>query len=374
MRHDIDPWLGIADTFHSAAFGHVAWTAALGALGAATGSSHGALVCYGSARAVDLNLITGVESDYAEEFVAHGGGDPARNPRLRAAMDARLLAPYSDLDFMSPDAIANEPFYQDFLVRRDIPHFCAAVLDRSPTSVVAVGVGRTAAEGEIEAAQRRLFKMVAPHVRNAYLTQLALNDQGYRLVAGALGQLTIAAFICDEQRRVKATTPLGEAVASEESVLRIRRGYLAPIRHPDVEEFAAALRPVAQCRDVPGRPFARSLVVHDSAERPSVVDVIALPTSPGTLQTSPHMLVISRDHARRRHGPSDDTRTLQAAYRLAPAEAQVAVGIASGLTVEEIARNRGVAVATVRVQLRAVFEKMGVRRQADLIILVNRLR
>lgn len=370
-----DNWLEIADAFHEAAFGQRSWYAALEGLADATGSTRAGLISFGPACAVDLNLLTRAPPDLAAEYAARGGGDPDLNPRLRAALAAPLLRPFTEADFNDRGSLARNPFYRDFLLPNDLAHLGAAVLERTGTSLSAVHVVRTEAEGALPAPTRRLLGAFAPHVRTAFRAQRTLRDEGNRLVAGALGQLTLAGFICDEHRRVRATTPLGEAVASEESILRIRRGYLAPARHADVEEFAATLHQVARCREIPGQPFARSLIVHDAKDQPAILDVIALPMIAGSLADGADLLVLARDHARRRGATGDDgARMLQAAYRLAPAEAQIALAIADGLTAEEIARNRGVAVATVRVQLRMVFEKMGIRRQADLIILVNRLR
>ena len=48
------------------------------------------------------------------------------------------------------------------------------------------------------------------------------------------------------------------------------------------------------------------------------------------------------------------------------AEADVAYMIADGRTTTEIAEARGVSINTIRTQMKEVFRKAGVRRQADL--------
>jgi DNA-binding CsgD family transcriptional regulator len=54
-------------------------------------------------------------------------------------------------------------------------------------------------------------------------------------------------------------------------------------------------------------------------------------------------------------------------FDLTPAEARVAHGIAAGKTVNEVANEAGLAATTVRQQLKSVFGKTGVSRQADLV-------
>lgn len=64
---------------------------------------------------------------------------------------------------------------------------------------------------------------------------------------------------------------------------------------------------------------------------------------------------------------------LRRVYGLTGAEADVAVALAAGATLKEIAEKRGSQLQTVRVQLKATLAKTGVRRQPELAALVNRL-
>lgn len=57
-------------------------------------------------------------------------------------------------------------------------------------------------------------------------------------------------------------------------------------------------------------------------------------------------------------------------FRLSPAEAEVAVGLAGGSELTEIAAKRGVSLHTARAQLAAAMTKTGVRRQAELVAAV----
>lgn len=61
---------------------------------------------------------------------------------------------------------------------------------------------------------------------------------------------------------------------------------------------------------------------------------------------------------------------LQRLFHLTPAEARVAHAVASGDTVNALADKLGLSRETIRAQLKTVFVKTGVRRQADLIALL----
>ena len=60
-------------------------------------------------------------------------------------------------------------------------------------------------------------------------------------------------------------------------------------------------------------------------------------------------------------------RTIRDSFGLTPAETRLAARLKDGLTLKESAEDLNVSLNTVRNQLRAVFEKMGLNRQSDLV-------
>jgi DNA-binding CsgD family transcriptional regulator len=62
---------------------------------------------------------------------------------------------------------------------------------------------------------------------------------------------------------------------------------------------------------------------------------------------------------------------VQSLFDLTPTEARVARNLASGKTTEDIASDSGVAVSTVRTQVRSVLEKTGCSRQVEVISLLS---
>ncbi len=61
---------------------------------------------------------------------------------------------------------------------------------------------------------------------------------------------------------------------------------------------------------------------------------------------------------------------LVSVYSLTPSEAQVAISIVNGQSIDEIAKNSSHSVHTIRCHLKATFKKMGVSRQSELIKLL----
>jgi DNA-binding CsgD family transcriptional regulator len=67
-----------------------------------------------------------------------------------------------------------------------------------------------------------------------------------------------------------------------------------------------------------------------------------------------------------RPSPIEDDK-LAEVYQLTPAEAQVAISIANGLSVDEAAMMNNVAVSTIRSQLKSIYRKLGINRQTELV-------
>lgn len=68
-----------------------------------------------------------------------------------------------------------------------------------------------------------------------------------------------------------------------------------------------------------------------------------------------------------------DVGTIKDLFGLTSTEARVAINIGSGDDVSEIAATHGVSIGTIRNQLKAVFAKMGVNRQSELVRLLHRI-
>ncbi|MBI3513246.1 MAG: helix-turn-helix transcriptional regulator, partial [Proteobacteria bacterium] len=101
------------------------------------------------------------------------------------------------------------------------------------------------------------------------------------------------------------------------------------------------------------------------------ITVLVTPIGPTTtlnnLAPVSAALVLVHDPARQLAHPS---KRLRARFGLTQAETALAHALLDGKRLAEIATERGVSIETVRTQLRALFRKTGVSRQADLMRLL----
>ena len=310
----------VVASFQAAGLGEISWLTALEELARLTGSMGGELIGLGDRAAVPFNWMTGVASEAAVEFVAAGGGCPRVNSRVRIGMAAPELAVLDESAFTSAEDATRFPAYGEWLRRHDLGFICLSPLLRQDRLLVGLALMRNEAQGNVTAEQRRAFGVVAPHVRAAVRTQMAIDDRGLGLASNLLDALSSALFVCDGQGRVLSLSPAAEAIVLAGGPLRMTRGVLAAARETETTILRAAIaQAAAGCGSI--RPPARPVVVRDAdGNRPALVEVCAAPGEYALRFGSAALVSV------RNPGP-DEGRLADAAralFRLTPAEALVA--------------------------------------------------
>jgi DNA-binding CsgD family transcriptional regulator len=104
-----------------------------------------------------------------------------------------------------------------------------------------------------------------------------------------------------------------------------------------------------------------------TGQRPLVLHAVHLGNQ---VLSGPHTVIILVDLEITPHLLPD---TLQKIFGLTPAEAKLAIEIAAGQSLDDIAEAHHVSVATARKQLASVFAKTYTHRQAELVALLARV-
>jgi DNA-binding CsgD family transcriptional regulator/PAS domain-containing protein len=369
MVRDDEQWLTLADQFQQAAIDGRTWYDAIAAFAAATGSEHGQLVCMASDGTMPLNLLTNVDPGLPAAFVEAGGSDPRINPRRRAGIARPPLTILAESDFITPDAMKQDQHYQEFAVPWDVPFICLTTLEQRSDLLVGLATIRTRRQGHIDDEARRIFASIAPHVRSAVRTSLALGSSNDALLANVFEALSIPAFLCNRQGMVRRLTPAAEQLLTA-SGLRLRHGKLTAVLPVEAAALSDSIEAAAIGPAI-GGPSSRAMLIH-SVQRDAVplsLDVLSLPRSGLSFAVDSRVLVLARNagsQARR-------TTLLQTIYGLTPAELETAQLLIEGRSPQDIANQRQVAVGTVRAQIKALFAKTGSSRQIDLVARLGRL-
>lgn len=345
------------------------WPDALNAIADACGARSGQFINLDDQGAIRAHWLTRMPEDVTRDIAAFGLTDPGANPRLRIGLRAPVLQAVADQDHVDRDARARHPIYAELFDRYDVAFNCQAVVLREPGRLVRMSVSRTARQGPLDAQAFRAFAALTPHVQTAARFQAALETAWIDASVRTLDVMATPGFLIDTSGRVAAASEAGERLAMQGEVVAIRGGRLAAARPEDAEALDARIQAALEHARTRRLTTGPALRLRDRLGGPGLAFEIQPLAGPAGLNDGAAVLVAARAAA----AAPDRLEHLRAVYGLSQAEAEVAVALADGLSVERIAADRGVSASTVRSQLRAMFAKMDIHRQGELVARVRDL-
>lgn len=355
--------IAIADQFMDAAFGRGSWIEALRSLAEAAGSSRGQLIGIGSGNAPYFNWCNDFPEAATAQFHSDASDDLSENLRVVAGTNDGELTLRTEEDYRAATVLVPHSRYLDLAYTYDIPHGCQTNLLVGPGSLVGLALLRSERDGISTRQDQATFAALAPFVRSAVRTQLALEHNGASLIAGAMDQVRIPLLLCDGDGRVLSMTASAEA-AVRDGAIRVVHGRVEGERNVDTAAMRQAIARHANAAALPLESFALGMA--GPGRLPTIIDIGRI-GKPGYRMSSTVMLIVrsgSRWHQTAR-------RLLEGSYGLSPAEADVALRLASGDSRSAIADDRKASAETVRTQLKAAFSKLGVGREIELSAMLN---
>ena len=230
---------------------------------------------------------------------------------------------------------------------------------------------RRASEPRFKATERQLLTLLTPHLSRAIEIYAKLNRMTSErdLYAGAVNQLSVASIILDEQGRMLTTNAVGRALLDQGEGLSLRDGHLHIEGRNINKELQEALTSIIREQLHGETSVVRALRVPRPGGRSDLGLVVRpVPASQWSEgQVSPSAAVFISDPDLQE---STSRPILGALFELTPAEANLATLLARGLSLAQVSVAQNVSQHTARAQLKSIFAKTGVSRQAELVRLV----
>jgi DNA-binding CsgD family transcriptional regulator len=351
--------VSLSDGFHNAALTGKGWSEALERLASATGSPCSELIGFDD-RGVMFHWVVGMSEDGLAALEAINGHDPRINSRVRIGGKAPILSVMTEADFDTAADMTADPGYRAWIEDHGTRFLCLAPLWRDQNRLVGLSVARTPTEGNVDREAHDLFARVAPHVRAAARTMMALGDRAAGVLAESLGGIEIAAFVCDGDGRVHAASAPADMLVETNRWLMVRRNHLHACAERDRLRLAAAIQRAATTHDA-APPHGLVLSSHPSGER-MLLEITRLPGE--TMMRSGRVLIVA-------HPPKTVTPRIeshaQLLFDLTATEASVVGKLMTGQPAAAIALERGVSIGTIRTHIRHIFEKTGASSQIELV-------
>ena len=300
----------------------------------------------------------GVFSDWLSE------GWLARAERPRRLIKLPHAGFITVRDVFSDDELRTDVEHNEFLKPRGLGISTGTFIPMPTGDIVVYSIEARLGAHPFTAETIARLDGLRPHLARAGTIAVRLGLERARAAAEAFAVIGLPAAALSERGRVLAANALFEK--------------LIPLTFQDRSERLAIQTPGAD------RLFAEALA---RARFQPAVSSIPVPAREGTVPIVVHLVPVkgqAHDIFNRVHWlcigvpvqPNEvpGAEVLQGLFDLTPAEAKVARAVAQAKTIETLAATLGLSRETIRSQLKSVFAKTGVTRQAELAAMLSGVR
>lgn len=266
-------------------------------------------------------------------------------------------------------------FFNDYFVAQGIHHAFGCILARNDSYDLLFGMQREVGQPDFSEDDFRLIRLVAPHMARA----VQINRRMAEVTAqkhwawSALERLRVGVILLGDRGRPLFLNRAAERLASG------RNGFVAGregLTLPAVADTTRLRRLIADAASLAtghGMAAGGCLRVRAVASTAAALQFQVIPLPQGLserpwAQSSCNGCVAV--FVSTAGGPRLSAERVAAMHRLTRAEARLAATLAQGISLEEAAAALSISIHTVRSQLKSVFAKTGVTRQAELVALL----
>jgi DNA-binding CsgD family transcriptional regulator len=320
-----------------------------------------------------------IGAGYSAEFEeSYGRHYYRKNVFLKRYFEAPLGVPVSTSWMLPSGGLKQTEFYNDWLrPQEDIIGGGSLLLFKDESRMITFGSNLRARDVERhEQTWLDELKLLSPHLRQAFDIARALAGNAIDKTAASIspGASGAAVMVIGHDRRILYSNADAESMLCESSILTSRNGKrLCFVDTAMDDQFADTLSYFKMVRMAGPRTLRVQALGRDSGWVLRLAQI-----EPGRLDYSPAGLLVGPGDAALLLTLYQEQRApprggLRERYGLTEQEAGIAIQLAEGLSVNEIADKRGRSVHTIRNQIKAVMGKLGVNRQASIIKLVSSL-
>jgi DNA-binding CsgD family transcriptional regulator len=319
-------------------------------------------------RRPELGVSTGLSADKAiwarfyDYYVF-------KNPVRLANLSQPVGEPTASNLLMPDEEFEQLEYHRDFQKSVGCFYEMATHLVRDDRMLACFSVQREKAEGGFSSEDVEGVRTLHPHLRRAMLLRHRIGEQtaAAQSMEQALHALSTPMCLLGADGRVAFSNTAAELIIAEGSVLRLKAGVLSPTQPGDQAIWQRWLASITGNRmDAPLADGRLALRGRDGAVALHIwASPFRVPTERTEKKGVPGRiaLFLSRPGA----SPAVSPGRLQEFFGLTPAETRVLHGLVNGKTPKEVAAEAGLSAETVRAQIKSIYEKLEVHRQAELM-------
>ena len=287
--------------------------------------------------------------------------DPFRIARAEAPCGHWLRA----TECLPDSALRRDEWYNDFLLKGGVRDVLGVKLFDSSTHTVFFGVHQAVGDGHsVPRNPERLDLLMEPLCSAARL-HAGLHEVGYQsaIARWGLDHLAAALIFTENDGRVAQTNYAAERALRLGDGLTIQNGQLCGRRSFETVKLT---RLIADAASVSAPSAGCMLIGRDAGHLPYVVQVAPAGAAASDRPMAMVLITGLDENCASEH-------ELTQLYGLSPAESRLAVALARGKKLSNIASEIGVQITTLRTQLSAILRKFDVERQSDIVRVISNI-
>jgi DNA-binding CsgD family transcriptional regulator len=286
-----------------------------------------------------------------------------RDERYRGVPAALRRGVMTEFDFITPEEINRSPYYQEFLASQRCRWF-AGIIVGAADNLWCLSLQRTIAQGPFPRDEIRQAAALSARLSGVAALARAL---GFAAVSGA-----VEAFELSGMALVQLDNTAGVIRLNARAEKLIGHG-IGVINRRLVAERKEATNALDRALNALLWRQSAALLPPIALSRTDRLPLLAYPISLGSVAENPFadcraLLVLVDPEEDRRQPPEVLLRNV---LQMTPAEARLAARLATGESIENTSEILGITKTTARNQLKAVFAKANVHRQAELVSLIT---
>ena len=276
-------------------------------------------------------------------------------------------------EFVSNDDWQNSEFYKNFLEPVDVFHILGADINTVDGAQCRIRISRGRDDKPFGNEEKAMLTHFIAHLERSIKIHMQLNriEAERNLYAGAVNQMAVGTIILDESGKVLQTNQVADRLIQEKDGIKLVNDGLQVGTARDTQEF---------------RRLVKQSLLSQKSGNPSVVEALRVQRPSGKADLGiivrsvpltdwsegkqcPTVVIFISDPEQQSTAPQEIVRAL---FDFTPAETQLAMLLANGLTLDEASEELGISRNTSRAHLRSTFSKTGVTRQTMLVRLILR--
>lgn len=260
-------------------------------------------------------------------------------------------------------------YYQGFGRRIDQHYGLAGIVLKSPAMVSVIGSVRYGRLGSSTEDDRKLLQALMPHLARSLRMQtefMKLEAQAASLL-DCLDQLARGFVILDQRGRVVRANRAAERMAGQLDGLHLSCEGLGAAVSKESAALQKLIHEAAQSAAGCGLSSGGTIVIsRPSGRRPWIAVVSPHKVSDGKGYAA--VLLIDQEET-----PQPSARIVAQLFGFTHSETKLALLLAQGIRLEDASIQLKITMNTARTHTRRILDKTGLRRQTDLVLLLNKL-